>query len=106
MYPRILGYENMTNQMDTSLNNVVHFFGMPMHAKMKEFVQTHTKAPPGARQEVWNTFRDTDALKDHWKHEMAWSEVLDIQAKCRQALKYWGYDILQNEEELNSFKNP
>ena len=53
----------------------------------------------------WNTFRDTKGIKDHWRKEMKFEEVNDIQQKCQNALKVWGYRNAKDELDLLSF-NP
>ena len=55
------------------------------------------------KQEVWNTFRDTNSIKNHWKKEMKFEEVAQIQDKCRQALRLWGYRDAKDELDLLQF---
>ena len=60
----------MVEDMDKSLGEVVSFFGLEVQAEMKEFVLTHTDSKSTDsgvvshhKQEVWNTFRDTNSIK-------------------------------------------
>ena len=57
------------------------------------------------KQEVWNTFRDTQSIKNHWKKEMEFEEVAQIQQKCQKALRLWGYKDANDEFDLFRF-NP
>ena len=57
----------------------------------KFWVAPKTDAEAGQKQQAWNTFRDTEKIKDHWKKEMKFEEVKEIQQKCQNALRLWGY---------------
>ena len=92
----------MVEDMDKNLGEVVSFFGLEVQAEMKDYVRTHTGSSY-QKQEVWNTFRDTTSIKNHWRKEMKYEEVAQIQNKCQQALKLWGYRDAKDELDLLQF---
>ena len=53
--------------------------------------------------EVWNKFCDTNSIKNHWKKVMKFEEVAQIQDKCWQALRSWGYRDAKDEFDLFRF---
>ena len=92
----------MVEDMDKNLGEVVSFFGLEVQAEMKDYVRTHTGSSH-QKQEVWNTFRDTNSIKNHWRKEMKYEEVSQIQNKCQQALRLWGYRDAKDELDLLQF---
>ena len=99
---RVLRYEDMVEDMNKNLGEVVSFFGLEVQAEMKDYVRTHTGSSH-QKQEVWNTFRDTNSIKNHWRKEMKYEEVAQIQNKCQQALRLWGYRDAKDEFDLIQF---
>ena len=43
--------------------------------------------------------RDVDPI--HWKKELPFDEVLDIQNKCGEAMDLWGYKEYTSEGQMN-----
>ena len=80
------------------------FLGFDLSDASRKFLTDHTqKEKYKAKPEVWNTFRDTNSIKNHWRKEMKYEEVAQIQNKCQQALRLWGYRDAKDELDLLQF---
>ena len=44
--------------------------------------------------------RDSKRVPYHWKFELTFKEILDIQSVCTEAMKLWGYKTYGRERDL------
>ena len=49
---------------------------------------------------VWNTFRNPKETPFHWKENLNYKKIQDIQSVCVQAMKLWGYRMVDSETDL------
>ena len=97
--------------------NIFNFFGFSFHKNVVEFLDTHTKTNIGG---VSSTFRDSKTAPFKWRERLKKHEVLKIQVlifhlkrnsdvifikeKCKEAMKLWGYKLLMEDEDLETFQ--
>ena len=51
-----------------------------------------------------STFRDSKRAPYHWRDELTFKEVKDIQEKCTLAMKLWGYKKANTQKQLKKLK--
>lgn len=64
------------------------FYGLDFHANVKRFLDTHTKSDVGG---VSSTFRNSKVAPFHWRTDLDFEEVDEIQRVCASAMRLWGY---------------
>ena len=98
-YFRVARYEDIANEPTTQSNQLLEFFGFQMHPNIKSFLESHTKKNR-AHDQPWSTFRDTKSAPYHWKEDLAFEEISNIQRECNHALKLWGYRTYSKKSEI------
>lgn len=98
---RVIRYEDFCEDIRSNARSLLHFFGFQMHPRVVNFIESHTHSDKGG---VSSTFRDSKNAPYHWRHELSLEEVLDIQHKCDQALRLWGYKTASTSEELQDLQ--
>ena len=82
--------------------DVFSFFGFTFHKRVSNFLDSHTKTNIGG---VSSTFRDSKTAPFKWREKLSVEEVLNIQSKCDEAMKLWGYKTFSEEsDDLQSFE--
>ncbi|XP_012288506.1 carbohydrate sulfotransferase 4 isoform X2 [Orussus abietinus] len=102
-YPRtfrILRYEDLSLEPYWHVQNLYEFYGLEFHENVKRFLDTHTKSDAGG---VSSTFRNSKATPFHWRNDLGFKEVDEIQRKCTTAMKYWGYVPAMNASHQKVF---
>ncbi|XP_022919592.1 carbohydrate sulfotransferase 5-like [Onthophagus taurus] len=99
---RAIRYEDLSLNPYDYVRNIFKFFGLYLHPDVLQFLDTHTKANVGG---VSSTFRDSKSAPFHWRYDLNFSEVEEIQMICSEAMKLWGYTKAINETHLREF-NP
>lgn len=82
--------------------SLFEFFQLYMHPKVLKFLESHTKTNVGGAS---STFRDSRNAPFHWRQDLNFSEVQNIEEQCVQAMKLWGYARAHNETSLRDM-NP
>ena len=85
---RILRYEDMATDTDNRVTRLFRFVGMQMDAKVRQFVDKHTKRDVDAPNE---TFRKSKEHHKEWINKTQWTLVEETQTHCRPAMKLLGY---------------
>ncbi|XP_046596048.1 carbohydrate sulfotransferase 5-like isoform X2 [Neodiprion lecontei] len=83
----VIRYEELSLDPYKQAEELYKFYGLFFHPETKKFLDTHTKT----NKEVWSTFRDSKTAPFHWRTELTFEEVEEIQESCTTAMKYWGY---------------
>lgn len=78
------------------------FYGLTFHPDVKSYLETHTKNNSGGQ---FSTFRDSKTAPFHWRNDLNFVEVEEIQRVCATAMKLWGYVLAVNETHQKEF-NP
>lgn len=105
LYPtrfRAVRYEDISLQPYTEVEDLFAFLGLSFHARVKQFLDTHTKTDAGG---VSSTFRNSKAAPFHWRKDLSHKEVRAIQKACRPAMKAWCYAHALNATHQKDF-NP
>ena len=68
-----------------------------MHPNVQSFLDSHTKHNKGG---VSSTFRNSSTAPYHWKKDLSFKRILEIQADCTEALNSWGYFVYKTEDQL------
>jgi len=98
---KMFRYEDFSMDPYNNTKEIFNFFGFSFHKHVVEFLDTHTKANIGG---VSSTFRDSKTAPFKWRERLKKEEVLEIQAKCKDAMKLWGYKLLMEGEDLETFQ--
>jgi hypothetical protein len=93
-------YEDFSMDPANNTKEVFKFFGLSMHHKVVQFLDSHTKSNKGG---VSSTFRDSKTAPFKWREQLTMSEVVKIQDSCKEAMHLWGYARVENESELRTF---
>lgn len=104
LYPgryKVFRYEDFSMDPYNNTKEIFEFFGFTFHKKVEQFLDTHTKTNIGG---VSSTFRDSKTAPFKWREKLSKDEVLEIQAKCKDAMKLWGYKTLKEDEDLETFQ--
>lgn len=102
LYPsrfRVIRYEDLSLNPYQMTKDLFTFIGLSLHPKVKFFLDSHTTMNIGG---VSSTFRDSKNAPFHWKNELNYTEVQQIENNCREAMKLWGY-VRTNSSNLNNF---
>ncbi|KAL5280615.1 hypothetical protein ACFFRR_004545 [Megaselia abdita] len=94
---RTLRYEDLSLNPYEMTQDVLQFFGLPFDPMVEEFLDTHTKLNIGG---VSSTFRDSKTAPFHWKEDLSWEEITEIEEDCTKAMDMWGYRRAHNYTEL------
>lgn len=76
------------------------FYGLDLHKKVKYFLDTHTSRDLGG---VSSTFRNSKTAPFHWRNDLAFEEVEEIQSVCSNAMRLWGYQLALNHTHQKEF---
>ncbi|XP_014211270.1 carbohydrate sulfotransferase 4-like isoform X2 [Copidosoma floridanum] len=91
LYPdtfRVIRYEDLSLDPYAHTEQLFKFYGLYFHESVRDFLDTHTKTDIGG---LSSTFRDSKTAPFHWRRDLDYDEVENIQQECSLAMKYWGY---------------
>jgi hypothetical protein len=69
---------------------------------MSNFLKSHTNSSLRGS----TTYRNSKTIPFKWTRKFRFSRVLGVQYQCPEAMKLWGYKMVQNETELLDDFNP
>ena len=98
---RVIRYEDFCLDIKTNAASLLEFFSFKMHMRVAKFINSHTHENIGG---VSSTFRDSKNAPYHWRNELSFAEVQNIQEKCSEALKLWGYKKADTSDELENLQ--
>lgn len=93
-------YEDFSLDPHKYTKNLYKFYGLDFHKKIKNFLDTHTNRDFGG---VSSTFRDSKKAPFHWRNDLAFEEVEEIQSVCSNAMRVWGYALAHNNTHQKEF---
>ncbi|XP_046746148.1 carbohydrate sulfotransferase 3-like isoform X2 [Diprion similis] len=99
---KVIRYEDLSLDPYKHVEELYKFYGLFFHPKARNFLNSHTKANKGG---VSSTFRNSTAAPFHWRTELEFKEVEEIQKSCSIAMEYWGYVAAKNATHQTEF-NP
>lgn len=91
---RTLRYEDLAEHPFTETKSLFTFLNLPYTQTVTEFLKSHTTTDKG---DLYSTFRDSKSTSTHWIKDLNVTEVEYVQGFCRQAMKLWGYKIMEND---------
>ncbi|KAI5711080.1 hypothetical protein M8J76_002057 [Diaphorina citri] len=97
---KVMRYEDISLDPYKSVSGLFSFFGLDLHPKVIDFLDTHTKVDIGG---VSSTYRDSKSAPFHWRNDLTFEEVDAIQGSCKSALRLWGYKNAVNASHQKSF---
>ncbi|XP_063989034.1 carbohydrate sulfotransferase 5-like isoform X1 [Diachasmimorpha longicaudata] len=104
-YPRnfkVIRYEDLSLDPFAHAKELYEFYGLDFHPNVQRFLETHTKTDAGG---VSSTFRNSKAAPFHWRNDLDFEEVQEIQSVCSNAMRLWGYKFALNDTHQKKF-NP
>ncbi|XP_057341549.1 carbohydrate sulfotransferase 1-like isoform X2 [Microplitis mediator] len=99
---KVVRFEDLSLDPQHKAKEIFEFYGLNFHSNVEEFLETHTKNNSG---NSYSSFRDSKRAPVHWRNEMNFTEVEEIQRVCSTAMKLWGYVLAVNETHQKEF-NP
>lgn len=84
----------------THVKSLYEFYGLDFHANVKRFLESHTKNDLGG---VSSTFRNSKVAPFHWRTDLDFEEVEEIQDVCSEAMRLWGYVLAINATHQKDF---
>ncbi|KZC04460.1 PREDICTED: carbohydrate sulfotransferase 4-like [Dufourea novaeangliae] len=102
-YPRtfrVVRYEDLSVDPYRHVKNLYNFYGLDFHINVKRFLDTHTKNDVGG---VSSTFRNSKVAPFHWRADLDFEEVDEIQRVCAAAMRLWGYVMALNSTHQKEF---
>lgn len=102
-YPRtfkVVRYEDLSVDPYRYAKELYNFYGLDFHVNVKKFLDTHTKNDAGG---VSSTFRNSKLAPFHWRTDLDFSEVDEIQRVCAAAMRLWGYVMAANSSHQKEF---
>ncbi|XP_046589503.1 carbohydrate sulfotransferase 4-like isoform X2 [Neodiprion lecontei] len=99
---RVIRYEDLSVAPYKQVEELFKFYGLDFHPNVKKYVDTHTKNDAG---DVYSTYRNSKKAPFHWRTDLEFEEVEEIQRNCLVAMKHWGYVPALNISHQREF-NP
>ncbi|XP_077266161.1 carbohydrate sulfotransferase 5 isoform X2 [Temnothorax americanus] len=102
-YPRsfrVVRYEDLSVDPYEHVKELYNFYGLNFHVNVKRFLDTHTKNDVGG---VSSTFRNSKVAPFHWRADLDFEEVREIQKVCATAMRLWGYVMALNSTHQKDF---
>ncbi|XP_046738516.1 carbohydrate sulfotransferase 4-like [Diprion similis] len=99
---RVLRYEDLSLEPYKRVEELFEFYGLDFHPNVTKYLDTHTKNDVG---NAYTTYRDSKTAPFHWRTELEFKEVEEIQRNCFVPMKYWGYVPAVNASHQREF-NP
>lgn len=99
---RVIRYEDFSQDPYRGVDMVFSFFQLVVSESVHEFLNTHTRLNVGG---VSSTFRNSSSAPFHWRQDLNYSEVKQIEEQCTEAMHHWGYVKARNEFSLRDL-NP
>jgi len=96
----VFRYEDFSMDPFNNTAKIFEFFGYAVHQKVLDFLDSHTKTNKGG---VSSTFRDSKTAPFKWREKLSMAEVVNIQVKCEEAMKLWGYKEVTDADDLLTF---
>jgi hypothetical protein len=98
---RVIRYEDFCQDIEKNARRLLDFFGFEMHPQVLAFINSHTHSDRGG---VSSTFRDSKNAPYHWRQDLSFSEVENIQTHCQLAMKLWGYKPANSQDDLDNLQ--
>ena len=113
-------YEDFAAAPSNHAPVILPFLGFNVDKEVRAFLKEHTKSNKGGVSSTFRfvfglcfpffrglyalnlTFRDSRTAPYHWKQDLNFSEVNDIQSKCAKAMDLWGYKMYRSEAEMKN----
>jgi len=100
MINRVVRYEDLSVDPYKHVKELYNFYGLNFHVNVKRFLDTHTKNDVGG---VSSTFRNSKVAPFHWRADLDFEEVREIQKVCATAMQLWGYVMALNSTHQKDF---
>ncbi len=94
-------YEDICMDPPQKAQELFDYFGLPMHQSVQDYAQ---KVVTGRKNPIETAL--------HWRKEMSFERILEIQEACTEAMSLWGYKVFNSsrqvltESPILSFKDP
>ncbi|XP_025154220.1 uncharacterized protein LOC105181770 isoform X7 [Harpegnathos saltator] len=96
----VVRYEDLSVDPYKHVKELYNFYGLDFHVNVKRFLDTHTKNDVGG---VSSTFRNSKVAPFHWRADLDFEEVREIQKACATAMRLWGYVMASNSTHQKDF---
>lgn len=93
-------YEDLSVEPYINTAKLFEFYGLHFHENVREFLDSHTKTDIGG---LSSTFRNSKTAPFHWRNELEYEEVEEIQEECNLAMRLWGYAFAHNATHQRYF---
>lgn len=96
---KVIRYEDLSLNPYNTTDDILKFYGLPFHRRVKEFLDSHTRKNIG---NLMSTFRDSKRTAFRWMHKLSFSDIQRIQTNCAEAMSLWGYGFVDDEQSLKN----
>lgn len=96
----VVRYEDFVENLEISPKQLFEFLNLPFEKETQEFLDKHTKHKGNTEHEEYSTFRNSSEIPLHWLKELSYQEIDEIQKVCTQAMQLYGYELVENEEQM------
>ncbi|XP_031777132.1 carbohydrate sulfotransferase 4 isoform X2 [Nasonia vitripennis] len=97
---KVIRYEDLSLDPYGHTEKLFKFYGLHFHEDVQRFLDTHTKTDIGG---LSSTFRNSKAAPFHWRNDLDFEEVDEIQQECNIAMRLWGYNFAANATHQRYF---
>lgn len=97
---RVVRYEDLSLDPYKQTEEILKFFGLYFHDNIQQFLESHTKTDIGG---LSSTFRNSKTAPFHWRQDLDFEEVKEIQHECDLAMRIWGYNFVINATHQKDF---
>jgi len=100
---RAVRYEDISLDPYNEVKEIFKFLGLQFHPAVRLFLESHTKNDYFGQAS--STYRNSRSAPFHWRTDLRFADIVDIQNKCKTAMSVWGYAEALNSSHAKTF-NP
>ncbi len=93
-------YEDVAADPERQAEEMLRFFGAPMHPSVLEFVRSHTNPKNATDIRFYSTYRDSQKAPYVWRERLDFETVRSVQEACWKAMELWGYANYSSEADV------
>ncbi|KAG8039646.1 hypothetical protein G9C98_000375 [Cotesia typhae] len=97
---KVIRYEDLSTDPISESKELFKFYGLNFHSDVQNYLETHTLSDSGGK---FSTFRNSKATPFHWRDDLDFEEVQEIQRVCSIAMRLWGYAMAANQTHQKEF---
>lgn len=93
-------YEDLCLDTTKVTRNIFKFYGLSIEESTRVFLDSHTKE---YNQDIDSPSLNSKENAFSWRNKLSLEELKDIEGSCLTAMRLWGYNTINNTNDLNNF---